>query len=128
MAEKKGELHYVPYIVFNNLLKCITSSQLAILEDSLYNPIKSITVDSFIKHFQFYGYIQIEARDDSNKQRRFRSDINATNRKRPIRTIFILLDINSNYIQSSADLVKLFTHISGLNQTKRNFNLNIILV
>lgn len=127
---------YLPYLIYQHLEKFITSCRLELVAGSQYSESKKtashkatyLDQDEFTKNIQYYGYVQLEAKDAPHKDRRFRKTIAKSARSKPVRTFILLLDIDSTYAKSTVQFTKLLERIPGFTDTKRQFNLDVIVI
>lgn len=122
MAERKPL--YEPYLVFTNVLRFIESSRLKLNAEALFAPPDKITEATFVKHIQAAGYVMLQCIDGPDRGRRFRREVSAANRAKPVHTAIVILDLESDYLRTSPDIVKLINLIPGAN--KRNNEHNIV--
>lgn len=139
MSSEKGEItRYLPYTIYENIQKFLTYRSLELVAGAQYNTGDSkktsssknaefLPEDEFVKNIQYYGYIQIEAKDAKDKDRHFHKSIPSEWRKKPVHTYIILLDQNSVY-KSTQQFVKLLERIPGMNSETRDYNIELIVI
>jgi DNA-directed RNA polymerase subunit H len=138
MANKSEQLppRYLPYLIYQQLEKFLTSRGLQLVAGSQYAESKKtasqntsyLSQEDFTKNIQYYGYVQIEAKDAPTRDRRFRKTVAKSARSKPVRTFILLLDIASVYAKTTTQFAKLLERIPGFTDTKRAFNLDIIVI
>lgn len=137
MSEKdeKKVRRYLPYTIYENLKKFLEYRKLDLVSGSDYVETKKtkktdifLDQDEFIKSIQYYGYVLIEAKDNDKKDRRFHKIVSLINKKKPVKTYILLLDLNSIYVQSSQNFIKILNRIPGFDETEKNYNMDIIII
>lgn len=130
---------YLPYVIYQNLQKFFEYRKLDLVSGSSYPENKTsgkaeknkaifLEEDEFIKNIQYYGYILIETKDKSEKDRRFHKTVLPVNRKKPVKTFILLLDLSSTYIQSSQNFTKLLNRVPGFDDNEKDHNIDIIII
>ena len=128
---------YIPTVIHGNVQKFLEHRQLELVNGSVSKrrsvKIKTdgkgfLSDELFTKVIQIDGYVIIEAKDKPDKKRRFHKSISAKNRDKPTKTFIVILDVATPYASASGQFATLLKRIPGVDQTKRNYNLDIIII
>lgn len=111
--------NYLPFTIYQNIQKLLTYRKLVLHDESKKNGF--LTQESFIKKIQYDGYILIECVDAPEKRRRIAYNIPL------IKTFIIIFDLESSYLETPAEFVKLMNKIPSFTENYK-FNMDIILV
>jgi DNA-directed RNA polymerase subunit H (RpoH/RPB5) len=120
--------HFLPRRVYDNLYELIKHRHLELVSGDVTGLVKNSEPEEFVSALQYYGYIILEAKDAAHKDRRYPKRMHRHTRSLPVKTLFILLDINSTYVTAASEMVKLMNLVPGIKETQREYNMDIILI
>ena len=123
MAHIGDKIPYTPYKVYKNIEKLFKYRNLELDKNS-----KSYTEQEFIKNIQYAEYVILVTNDSKEKDRRYTNDTLPINKTRPVKTVFIILNEDSSFIETSSKFVNLLNAVPGYNDDNRNFNLDILII
>jgi len=87
-----------------------------------------LTENELVQTIQVDGYVILSAEDSPNKIRRFGRDISKINRERPTKTHIIIIKPDSSFSKTSSNFEKLMNRVPNLISTKRNHNIDILVI
>lgn len=126
---------YLPHDIYQNLMVFLEyrSLELVLIHNvknvkNKKDKVLTLDQDEFIKQIQYDGYILIETKDKQDKVRRFNKLDTITNKKRKVLTFILLLDVGSVHVESTQNLSKLINKIPNMNETQRDYNIDIIII
>jgi len=123
MAQIGEHIPFIPYMIYKNLQKLLSYRQLVLEKD-----VKILTELEFIKNIQYSEYVMLACHDSKEKDRRYPADTLATNKTKPVNTVFIILNEDSEYIKTSQKFTDLLNMVPGYKSDKRENNLEILII
>jgi DNA-directed RNA polymerase subunit H (RpoH/RPB5) len=82
----------------------------------------------FTQNIQFVGHVIIETKDADDKDRRYPKNMHPSTLKKPIKTIFVLLDRYSTSISSAQHFTQLLMKIPNIKSKEVDHNMDIIII
>jgi DNA-directed RNA polymerase subunit H (RpoH/RPB5) len=122
MAQIGEQNTFIPYLIYKNFQKLLNYRHLVLDKDN-----KLLNEAEFIKTIQYSEYVITNCNDAKDKDRRFTPDTLATNKNRSVKTSFIILNEDSDYIKTSQKFSDLMNAVPGYKADKRDFNLEILV-
>jgi DNA-directed RNA polymerase subunit H (RpoH/RPB5) len=124
---------YLSYAVYNNLIKMLSYRHLDLVSGDATNLVGKSTAmilnkADFLQVIQYNGYIILEAKDAADKDRRYPRGMSATCKDLPIKTYILLLDKDSQHVDSAQNFLKLMNHVPTIKHDDRPFNMDILFI
>ena len=139
--KEKTKIHtqYLPTIVHGNVKRFLKHRNLELVAGSISKR-RAQKVESkskkdeflddstFTKVIQIDGYVVIEAKDEPDKDRRYRRQVEEVNRNKSTKTYIVIIDMNSKYAAQSPEFVTLLKRLPSFDHEKRESNMDIIII
>src|SRR5271163_2400526 len=125
--DEDGIISYLPYRVYLNLKKLLIYRKLQLVSGRvpIYDKKSKVKAadqksegtatwldqETFTKIFQYEGFMMIETADADDKDRKYPPRVHSYTKSLAVKTIIILIDVNSEHISSAQDTAKLINNI-----------------